>query len=235
MADKPTKKTDQEKSWDRKDKPKKSAYNIGAKKVGKSILILCEGVVTEPLYFKAIAGPNTQAEALGFGSSKSALVQRAVQYCQQKNKDPKTTEIWVVFDFDVKYDQIENLKEDFNQAIQQAKALGFKVAYSNDCFELWLVLHAKLLESQQIRDHYYEFLSGHLEINYLETGKKRETWINYLPTLKSHPKMDKQAAMRNSHHLFQNQSHLTPGDQNPVTTIFQLGYSLDPESYPMPE
>lgn len=235
MADKPTKKTDQVKRWDRKNKPKKSAYQIATRKIRKSFLILCEGVVTEPLYFKSIAASNIEAEALGFGASKCALVQMAEQYCQRNQVDKSRTEVWVVFDFDVKYDQIENQKEDFNQAIQQARLLSFKVAYSNDCFELWLVLHTKLLEAQQTRFQYYDYLSKHLEVDYEETGKKRETWLKYLPTINSHPEMDKALAMQNAIRLFETQSHLAYCDQNPVTTIFQLAHELDPESFPMPE
>lgn len=234
MAKKPTKITDQVKRWDTKDKQKVSAYQVATKKIRKSFLILCEGEVTEPLYFKVIASTNIEAEALGFSASKCALVQKSEQYCQKHQVNKSKTEVWVVFDFDVKYDQRENQNEDFNLAIQQARSLNFKVAYSNDCFELWLVLHMKLLEAQQTRFQYYEFLSQYLEINYTETGKKREAWLKYLAILKSHPAMDKALAMQNAVRLFKNQSHLAYCDQNPVTTIFQLAHELDPQSYPMP-
>jgi len=232
MSNKPTKKGDQGKAHENRGK-KSLPYAIRSREIRKSFLLLCEGVVTEPLYFKAIAGPNTETEALGFGSSRTALVKKARKFCNDKSIDKGNVEVWIVFDFDVDR-QIKNQKDDFNNAIEEAESQGFKVAYSNDCFELWLVLHIKHLEAQLTREEYYAMLAKHLEIDYLKTGKSGEAWLKYLPELKSHPKMDKQAAMKNAEKLFTSQLHKTHADQNPVTTIYHLANRLDPESYPMP-
>jgi hypothetical protein len=89
-------------------------------------------------YFKAIAGPNTEVNALGFGTSKTALVKKVFKYCQHTNIYVSDTEVWVVFDFDVHYSQLKNQKQDFNNAVKRARVFGYNVAYSNDCFELFL-------------------------------------------------------------------------------------------------
>lgn len=47
--------------------------------------------------------------------------------------------MWVVFDRDKKMPKDEPSK--FNNAIKKAKANGIKVAYSNDAFEYWILLH----------------------------------------------------------------------------------------------
>ena len=58
-----------------------------------------------------------------------------------KNEDFTFDEVWCVFDMDV-----QNSDKDFanfDNSIDRAKSLGYNVAYSNDCFELWLLLHYK--------------------------------------------------------------------------------------------
>jgi hypothetical protein len=235
MAEKQTKITDQKKGWDTKGKNQKPAYSIGKKSIRRKVLILCEGKVTEPFYFKAIPNINIDVDALGFGLSKRELVKKAQNYCLRKGIKSSEVEVWVAFDFDVEYNKLENQKEDFNRAISEALELGYRIAYSNDCFELWLILHFKPLISQLTRNQYYEFLNEQLKIDYQKIGKNEKDWIRFLPKMLSNSKMDTKSAMKNAHKLFEAQKHLIPSDQNPVTTIFQLAHVLDPESFPMPE
>jgi hypothetical protein len=62
-------------------------------------------------------------------------------------------EVWCVFDMDVKRGADEFA--DFDNAISKALQLGYKIAYSNDAFELWFYLHFNLTESQHLRSFYY--------------------------------------------------------------------------------
>ena len=66
-----------------------------------------------------------------------ALVRRAKEHVKRnrrtKRSDPEFDEIWCVFDVD----QHPNV----SRAIHDARQSGIKVAVSNPCFELWLVLH----------------------------------------------------------------------------------------------
>lgn len=64
------------------------------------------------------------------------------------DRDNAGKETWVVFDFDIKPDQLEQQKEDYNRAIELAKNHDIKVAYSNDSFELWFLLHYQHLDTQ---------------------------------------------------------------------------------------
>jgi RloB-like protein len=60
--------------------------------------------------------------------------------------------------------------------MQKAEALGFQVAYSNECFEIWYILHFEYLNTGLPRDDYGQKLSRHLEQDYkkndLEMHKK---------------------------------------------------------------
>jgi hypothetical protein len=96
-----------------------------------SILIDCEGENTEPSYFNQFRITSAKVKSVGEGYNTVSLVNRALVLAQQENYD----QVWCVFDKD---DFIDN---DFNSAIQIAEANNFGVAYSNQSFEYWLLLH----------------------------------------------------------------------------------------------
>jgi hypothetical protein len=73
---------------------------------------------------------------IGEGYNTISLVKRAVQLSKEKSYD----QIWCVFDADPKPDN-PNQAKNFNDAVTLAKKKGFGVAYSNQAFEYWLILH----------------------------------------------------------------------------------------------
>ncbi len=95
------------------------------------ILIVCEGKNTEPSYFRQFKLTSATIKPVGEGYNTISLVNRAMQLALEKKYD----QVWCVFDKD---DFPEN---DFNDAITIASANGFGVAYSNQSFEYWLILH----------------------------------------------------------------------------------------------
>lgn len=96
-----------------------------------SILIVCEGENTEPSYFNQFRLSSATIKSVGEGYNTISLVRRAAQLAYEKQYD----QVWCVFDKD---DFAEN---DFNSAIQIAEAENLRVAYSNQSFEYWLILH----------------------------------------------------------------------------------------------
>lgn len=107
----------------------------GTKQPRKHILIVCEGENTEVDYFKHFRSPNVTIIPIGIGMSTTKLVKEVEKHCKEmeKRKKIKFDEIWVVFDKD------ENT--DFEEAIRLAESKKYKVAYSNQAFEYWFVLH----------------------------------------------------------------------------------------------
>lgn len=109
----------------------------GSLSTNPKILIVCEGKKTEPSYFNqfrvptADVLPTATAKVVGEGYNTLSLVDRAKELCAEKKYD----QVWCVFDKD---DFSDN---DFNNAITKAENEGFKVAYSNQAFEYWLILH----------------------------------------------------------------------------------------------
>jgi hypothetical protein len=100
------------------------------------ILIYCEGVNTEPSYFNKYKLTSMNVKSFGEGRNTLSLVERAKAISEKENYD----QIWCVFDADPKPDNPKQL-ENFNSAVLQAKKYGFGLAYSNQAFEYWLILH----------------------------------------------------------------------------------------------
>ncbi|MFV0268271.1 MAG: RloB family protein [Draconibacterium sp.] len=168
--------TDRNKSWAKRQMPRKRELkNIQIRNLFR---IYCEGENTEPEYFRSFpVNTETKVEAIGLGRSKTALVKKTVDLLskdhllrRQKNFDPDR-QLWVVFDYDVRRETNEIF--DFNQAIELASQYGIRVAYSNDSFELWLVLHSRYHDAAVTRAEYYEIFSAGLNCNYEEEGKTK--------------------------------------------------------------
>ena len=99
------------------------------------------GVNTEPDYFNAFRLTSATVKAIGQGMGTLALVQKAINIKEQERQRGRTyNQNWVVFDKD---DFSEN---DFNSAILSARQNGFEVAYSNQAFEFWFLLHFNLYQ-----------------------------------------------------------------------------------------
>lgn len=116
----------------------------------KSFLIICEGENTEPSYFKSFPVPSKLVKIEGGRNSKNSLVDYAIE--QMKKEENQGREVWCVYDFDLKPDEKETQLQDFNSSITKAEANGIKVAWSNDAFELWFVLHYHKLHGQHSRE-----------------------------------------------------------------------------------
>ena len=96
-----------------------------------TILIVCEGENTEPSYFKQFRLTSATIKPIGLGFNTVSLVNRAILLSQEKSYN----QVWCVFDKD------DFSVNDFNNAITIAQANNFGVAYSNQAFEYWILLH----------------------------------------------------------------------------------------------
>jgi hypothetical protein len=102
----------------------------------QKILIYCEGKNTEPSYFSQFRLPTVEIVAFGEGKNTLSLVRRAIELSKAKQYD----QVWCVFDADPDPNN-SSQTQNFNNAIQLAEQNGFRVAYSNQAFEYWLILH----------------------------------------------------------------------------------------------
>lgn len=120
----------------------------------KLIIIAAEGEVTEKLYFNGIAySPNyknskVHVEVLSrddAGSDPKTCL-RSLNKCKAEYSLNKNDELWLVCDVDRWGDK--NLSE-VNRLCHQK---GYRLAVSNPCFELWLLLHHEKLSKATTAD-----------------------------------------------------------------------------------
>lgn len=97
-----------------------SSRKVNNREVRQRFLIVCEGEKTEPNYFRSFRVPKDvfEIDVRGFGENPSRLVKIAKHLSKQEDYD----QVWCVFDRD------DFPKEDFNNAIKNARNKGIQVA-----------------------------------------------------------------------------------------------------------
>lgn len=211
-----TKVTDRNKAWNKK--PKTSSYRTDTIPINRTILIVCEGQ-TEKLYFESfpVLALNVKVVDLK-GQSKLKLIESTQGIVDTSRYE--YDEVWCVFDMDVKVGAKEFA--DFDNSIDKALQLGYKVAYSNDTFELWFYLHYALTSTKHHRSYYYDELSTRFGINYVRDGKKYNFCTKIYSILEDDENSSQQKAIERAEHLYNVQKHLAYHDQNPVTMVYEL-------------
>lgn len=128
---------------------------INSKDTERKILIVCEGARTEPEYFKKFR-VSKQCAVVGAGCNTLSVVKKAIQLLDDK----KFKEAWCVFDRDsFKKDRVKG-------ALDLARAHSINIAFSNESFELWYVLHYAYLDTKVTRKDYIDILSKQIGKEY---------------------------------------------------------------------
>ncbi len=193
----------------------------------KTFLIICEGENTEPYYFQGFPVPTKLVLTEGGCNSKTSLVEYALEV--QKLEKYAGREIWCVFDFDVKPDEAATQPKDFNNAIQLAEQNGLKVAWSNDAFELWFVLHYDLLEAPLTRHQLYPVLKEKWNLeSFSKEAKTREFCKDHYSRHNGQNNASQQLAIRRARSLHEKYN----GDKDfsrqcPCTTVYLLVEELN--------
>jgi len=139
-----------------------------------TFIIFCEDEVCEVLYLKQFETATTKINLIEKQNASLTNVLNAIAHCQANgllfpNEEQSeriaddATQVWCVFDRDFN-DGVNEQKGAiaFNESIKLAKSKGFKVAWSNDAFELWLLLHFEEVEPGDTganREYYYDRLT----------------------------------------------------------------------------
>jgi hypothetical protein len=175
-------------------------------KVRDTVLIVTEGERTEPLYFEGFCLPNVTV--VGSGCNCDSLVEfaKSVEIEYKRKRDMIFDKIWCVFDRD------SFPLGNFDRAFFLANKYGYEVAYSNEAFELWYLLHFNYYDSQLSRMQYCNKLSELLGFRYLKNDYRM-----YNMLLGKQPQ-----AMKWAERLLTIHKDNLPGNANPSTTVFKL-------------
>ena len=210
---------------------KKIRKPFGSRESPKMILLVCEGEKTEPNYFREYINRSratqVQIKIFGTGYNTLSLVEETVRLKEKGLKEKEEyDQAWCVFDKDSFSDSL------VQQAFAIAKQNGIDIAYSNECFELWYVLHFQYQQSALKRDQLVRLVKRLFQENfskqYPSTGPVRDH--------RGYDKADKgiyalllphqDTAIKNAKSL-----HGTrPTDQpteNPSTTVYRLVEELN--------
>lgn len=187
----------------------------GTRNVKQSFLIVCEGERTEPDYFKAFRMTAATVKAVGQAMNTTSLVVKAISIRDSDLKKNRVyDQCWVVFDKD------DFPSKDFNQAIQIAQNNGFRVAYSNQAFEYWFLLHFKLYRGALHRSKYAEMLTKLTGIKYSKSEGFGALMYNRLVKLQPQ-------AIKNSTTVLNEMSQGNPAQEESSTTVHLLVEELD--------
>ncbi|WP_293350217.1 MULTISPECIES: RloB family protein [unclassified Microcoleus] len=179
--------------------------------------IVCEGEKTEPNYFRKFPVDtkviNLKIE--GEGRNTRSLVEKAIKLKNESEYD-ENDRFWCVFDRDIN-GKNSNDAQNFNAAMTLANNNGIKVAYSNDAFELWYLLHFHFYNNGISRKDYQKMLTKLLGHEY---QKNSETIYEEL-------KNKQQDAIKHAKRLLMEYDPPNPESDNPSTTVHLLVEELN--------
>lgn len=187
------------------------------------ILIVCEGKNTEPTYFSQFRLSSAKVIPVGAGYNTLSLVNKAFELSQQNQYD----QVWCVFDKD-DFDE-----QDFNNAIEIAKSKNFRVAYSNQAFEYWLILHFNDHQGGGMhRNNYNDKINTLLKpynVKYDGNGTKNveDDFFELLDGLDEKTKKKRVAlAIARAKRNYNQFDHTNPAREESSTTVFELVQEL---------
>lgn len=179
------------------------------------IYIICEGKETETKYFKHFRSRNCLVDIVPISSKHTAaehLVKHARSLLSQADYFPKDgDQLWCVFDCD------DNANAALKSAAEYAEKNGYKIAYSNPCFEYWYLLHYVKQNSH---------LNGADEVLRLLQSKGRlekyEKSLDVFDTLLPYQSEAVRRAKERLEQLYSDNVIILSRDSNPVTTVHEL-------------
>lgn len=131
----------------------------------------------------------------------------AVKYAINHRADCKNT--WVVFDKD---------HFDIEEAIKLGEKNDIKIAWSNECFELWIIYHFNKISTSLGRadclKKVEEILRKNHKIDYLKNNKEIYKLIK--------DKMRFAISYSKSQHQLMKRDRISPNKSNPCNTVYEL-------------
>ncbi len=215
-----------------RQKAKKLERKINSKdpKVN-SFLIVTEGEKTEPLYFDGLSkyienkyGSSIDVKPIiticGKGKCTVSLVNEAAKIRERAPIFYQNA--WVVFDKDD--------FDDFDSAIELARKLDLKVAWSNQSFEYWLYLHFQCSDSALHRDEWLNKLSDEFKKRGINSKGYEKNNKDIFDICTQYGSL--RAAVKNAKRIKQvydgEDREVLPSKQDPSTTVHNLILELEP-------
>ncbi|WP_299568812.1 RloB family protein [uncultured Pedobacter sp.] len=143
-----------------------------------TFIIFCEDEVSEYHYFKWFETALIKVNVVPKQKSMLTNINKALTYCTKNGLmsfdgdkhtlDIDGLEVWCVYDRDAEKEgkDLEEGNSEFNLSVSAAEKNDINLAWSNDAFELWVLLHLMEvdpdIEETKGRKYYYDQLTDYL-------------------------------------------------------------------------
>ena len=192
------------------------------RKQNKVMLIALEDTKSSRYYFQALAKHKNNAAKIFFvdhiGTTPVSVL-KAIRNYESKNLDVKYEKAWIVID----RDSFE--KENFKCTIEECRANNICVAFSNECYELWILLHFKNITSYKSRHDIKKDLNKIFKDKFGCEYKKSEQ--NIYQMINEYQDDAIKRAESLIKRLLKEKDYIEPYDDNPATTIHFLVQCLN--------
>lgn len=135
-------------------------------------LIVTDAEKTEKNYFEGIKAsiPNNLKNDLQIKIYSNKALSKIIDFAaEQRNKDERFRDIWLVFD----RDEVKN----FDKLIEEAKEAKMNVGWSNPCFEIWLMSYFQIPKNTDVSKKCCETFEKIFKENTSKKYKKSEVKI----------------------------------------------------------
>jgi len=199
-------------------KSKRKSRKMVRKRIeSKAILIALEDTKSSKYYFeklindKGFTGQVVFAKNVGQNPKK---VLEALEKYKQENKKVTFEKEWVVIDKD------DWSKDEFNGVIATARSKNICVAFSNESYELWILLHFEKVTSHISREDLNRKLNEYfLERFGIKYSKASQDIYAFIIGLQK-------KAIENAEYLvtccIRDEGEVKPFDKNPLTMVHEL-------------
>lgn len=183
-------------------------------------LIVTEGTKTEPQYFNSVKEivnkkykGKIEIKIEGEGKSTLDLLEKAKEYVIESENG--INHVWLVYDKD------DFPKERFNLTDELCKNFSneettYHALWSNECIELWFLLHFIYFDSNIVRDEYIEKLTENFKLIGVGEYKKNRTDIYEI--LEPY----QQNAINHAKRLLSTYSYYNPTEMAPMTKVYEF-------------
>lgn len=197
-----------------------------------SVMIASEDSVSSVEYFKLILNdlkkskkitPFSCVFAKHRNTHPTGVLNDLLTHTEKNGSTYKDFEYsWIVIDRDKQWTHGSgHEKDDFNQALKDATKANIKVAYSNDSFELWYLLHFDYVCDSMTRDEVNKRVKDLNLFDNADSLKSKKFVHAIYPCLIGEPE---RKAIKHAERLLEMhiKDSVEPSDANPSTTVHEL-------------
>ena len=198
---------------------------VKARELRPRLHIFCEGEKTEPNYLQGYIEahfPGTRLTLIRKTKKNTPvqLVEEAIAEKKNKKLNPEGDQFWVVYDREAVNKYPHSLHA---EAYNNAKAASIKIALSNVCFEVWILLH---FQKTVTAYDSYSNLRKHSKLTTHIPGYDKGAKYSFSASMIDTARRNAKALNRRTQEGA-NRSWTSPHQWNPYTNVYELLDAID--------